>query len=56
MPKGYLIFELTCHLPFVKSFCPGEYPQENWLNDAISNTYLPLLRMLHRMDAKSVPF
>lgn len=56
MPKGYLIFELTCHLPFVKSSCPGEYSQENWLNDAVSNTYLPLLRTLHRMDIKSVPF
>ena len=56
MPKGYLIFELTCHLPFVKSTVPGEYPEENWLNDAISHTYLPLLRTLHRLDADSLPF
>ena len=56
MHKGYLIFELTCHLPFVKSSRPGEYPEENWLNDAITNTYLPLLRTLRRLDTKSVPF
>ena len=56
MPKGYLVFELTCHLPFVKSTQPGESPEENWLNDAISNTYLPLLRTLRRLDTKSVPF
>ena len=54
MPKGYLIFELTCHLPFVKSSCPGEYPEENWLNDAVSNTYLPLLRTLRQMNIKSI--
>lgn len=56
MAKGYLIFELTCHLPYVKSSYPGEYPEENWLNDAINNTYLPLLRTLRRLDTKSVPF
>ena len=56
MPKGYLIFELTCHLPFVKMQKQGEYPEENWLNDAISHTYLPLLRTLHRLDTDSVPF
>ena len=56
MAKGYLIFELNCHLPFVKSSRPGEYPEENWLNDAISNTYLPLLRTMRRLDTKSVPF
>ena len=56
MPKGYLIFELNCHLPFVKSSTPGEYPEENWLNDAISNTYLPLLRTLRNLDTGSVPF
>ena len=35
---------------------PGEYPEENWLNDAISHTYLPMLRTLHKLDTDSVPF
>jgi len=56
MHKGYLIFELTCHLPFVKPDKPFENAEENWLNDAISHTYLPLLRSLNRIDADAIPF
>lgn len=56
MHKGYLVFELTCHLPFIKPDNQFEEPAENWLNDAISHTYLPLLRSLNRIDADSIPF
>lgn len=55
MHRGYLIFELTCHLPYVKHI-NERYPEENWLNEAICNTYLPMLRSLRSLDADSIPF
>lgn len=55
MHKGFLVFELTCHLPFVKHMEEGIYPEENWLNNAVSDTYLPLLRALNRLDRDNIP-
>lgn len=55
MSKGSVILLLHAHLPFVRH---PEYPsflEERWLFEAISETYLPLLRMLDRLHADDVP-
>ena len=47
---------LNAHQPFVRH---PEYPrffEERWLFDAITDTYLPLLRIFDRLDADHVPF
>ncbi|HCM29029.1 MAG: glycoside hydrolase [Treponema sp. GWB1_62_6] len=47
---------LHAHLPFVRH---PEYPrflEERWLFEAISESYLPLLRVFERLDADRIPF
>lgn len=47
---------LQAHLPYVRH---PEYPrflEEDWLFEAISETYLPLLRMLKKLREESVPY
>jgi 1,4-alpha-glucan branching enzyme len=47
---------LNAHLPFVRH---PEYPvflEERWLFEALSETYLPLLRVFHKLEEDEVPF
>src|SRR6266850_834094 len=49
MPLGYLSLVLHAHLPFVRH---PEFPQfleEDWLYEAIGETYIPLARMMERL-------
>ena len=44
MPQGYLSLVLHAHLPFVRH---PEYPdflEEDWLYEAIIETYVPLIQ------------
>jgi 1,4-alpha-glucan branching enzyme len=55
-PSGYLSLVLHAHLPFVRH---PEFPQfleEDWLFEAIGETYIPLARMMERLLADAVPF
>ncbi len=56
MPKGYLSLVLHAHLPFVRHPEYDHFLEENWLFEAISETYLPLLRLFSRLDEDRVPF
>ena len=56
MRDGYLMFVLNAHLPFVRHPDYEKFIQETWLNEAISETYLPLLRVLNSLDNDNVPF
>ncbi|MEM5948684.1 1,4-alpha-glucan branching protein domain-containing protein [Spirochaetia bacterium 38H-sp] len=56
MNKGYLLLHLHAHLPFVRHPEYDRFLEELWLFEAISETYLPLLRMFARLDKDSVPF
>lgn len=56
MAKGYLLLMLHMHLPFVRHPEHETFLEENWLFEAISETYLPLLRMFDRLEAADVPF
>ncbi|MCB1190859.1 MAG: DUF1957 domain-containing protein [Leptospiraceae bacterium] len=54
---GYHIFLLHAHLPYVrhKDYVP-EFLEENWLNEAISETYLPLLKAFRTLRSEGVNF
>lgn len=54
--KSRLNFIFNAHLPFVRH---PEYPkflEEDWLYEAMNESYIPLLRMMYRLKADSVPF
>ncbi|MBO0800401.1 MAG: DUF1957 domain-containing protein, partial [Blastocatellia bacterium] len=56
MPIGYLSLILHAHLPFVRH---PEYPdflEEDWLYEAISETYIPMLSACKRLLAEGVKF
>lgn len=55
-PKGYLCMVLHAHLPYVRH---PEYPfflEENWLFEAISESYIPLLDAFSRLVNDGVDF
>lgn len=55
MPRGQIMFVLHAHLPFVHH---PEYPfflEEQWLFEAITETYIPLLRMFKELEKDKVP-
>jgi 1,4-alpha-glucan branching enzyme len=56
MAKGYFALVLHAHLPFVRHPEYERFLEENWLFEAISETYLPLLRVFRRLEKNSVPF
>jgi len=54
--KSRLNFIFNAHLPFVRH---PEYPkflEEDWLYEAMNESYLPLLRMMYRLKNDKVPF
>jgi 1,4-alpha-glucan branching enzyme len=56
MRKGHLALVLHAHLPFVRH---PEYPdflEEDWLFEAITETYLPLWHVFERLVRDAVPF
>ena len=56
MRKNRLNFIFHAHLPFVRH---PEYPkflEEDWLYEAMNESYLPLLRMMYRLREEGVPF
>src|SRR5512143_1640460 len=46
MTRGYLALVLHAHLPFVRHPEHERFLEENWLFEAITETYLPLLRVI----------
>ena len=54
--KGMLSLVLHTHLPFVRHPEHEKFLEEAWLFEAISETYLPLLRVFGRLEADAVPF
>ena len=56
MRKNRLNFIFNAHLPFVRH---PEYPkflEEDWLYEAMNESYLPLLRMMYRLREQNIPF
>lgn len=56
MPSGFLSIVLHAHLPFVRHPEHPRFFEENWLFEAITECYIPLLNMLDRLAADQVPY
>src|SRR6266550_7197199 len=54
--QGYLSLVLHAHLPFVRHPEHENFLEEYWLFEAITETYLPLLRMMRRLVDEGVDF
>jgi 1,4-alpha-glucan branching enzyme len=53
---GKLMFVLHAHLPYVHHPENDRHLEERWLYEAITETYIPLFRMLERLENDAVPF
>lgn len=56
MPKGYLSLVLHAHLPFVRHPENEDFLEERWLYEAITETYIPLIQMLDRLQEENIPY
>ena len=56
MPSGSIALILHAHLPFVRHPEHEHFLEEDWLFEAITETYIPLLRMMQRLVNDGVPF
>ncbi len=56
MSNGYLALVLHAHLPFVRHPEYDEFLEEDWLFEAITETYLPMLQVFWRLADEGVPF
>lgn len=54
--KGYFCIVLHAHLPFVRHPEYGEFLEEDWLFEAITETYIPLLRTFEKLESDRVPY
>src|ERR1043166_10270229 len=55
MPS-YLALILHAHLPFVRHPEREHFLEEEWLFEAITETYIPLLQMVQRLVSDGVAF
>jgi len=53
---GHLALVLHAHLPFVRHPEHKHFIEEEWLFEAITETYIPLLRVMQRLADDRVPF
>jgi 1,4-alpha-glucan branching enzyme len=56
MPIGYLSIVLHAHLPYVRHPKFADFMEEDWLYEAITETYLPLLAAFEDLHRDNVPF
>ncbi|MDD4909096.1 MAG: DUF1957 domain-containing protein [Candidatus Omnitrophica bacterium] len=56
MEKGYLSFILHAHLPFVRHPEHASFLEESWFYEGITETYIPLIRMLDGLLQDGVDF
>ena len=54
MHKGSLALLLHAHLPWVRHPEHDEFFEEDWLYEAITETYIPLLKILRRLAFEKV--
>ena len=54
-PSGYLSILLHAHLPFIRHPEYEDSLEERWLDEALLESYLPLLRMLEGRAARRAP-
>jgi 1,4-alpha-glucan branching enzyme len=56
MSTGYLSLVLHAHLPYVRHPEYDEFLEEDWLFEAITETYIPLLQVFYKLVNDGVPF
>jgi 1,4-alpha-glucan branching enzyme len=56
MPKGYLAIILHAHLPFVRHPEFEDFLEEDWLFEAITETYIPIIKVLDGLDKDKVDY
>jgi len=56
MHNGYLCLVLHAHLPYVRHPAHEYFLEENWLYEAITETYIPLLEICSRLINDGVDF
>src|ERR1700752_5189024 len=56
MPLGYLCLVLHAHLPFVRHPEYDDFLEEDWLYEAITETYIPLIIMMDGLLQDGVDF
>ncbi len=54
--KGYLLPVLHAHLPYIRYPDYEYYLEENWLYEAITETYIPLLQILEKLLNDNIDF
>ncbi len=55
-PKGFLALVLHAHLPFVRHPEHEQFLEEDWLYEAITETYVPLIEVFEALTRDGVPF
>ncbi|MDP2913378.1 MAG: DUF1957 domain-containing protein [Candidatus Omnitrophota bacterium] len=56
MVKGYVAIVLHAHLPFVRHPEFENFLEENWLFEAITETYIPLIKVLDGLSRDGVDY
>ncbi|HPE68070.1 MAG TPA: DUF1957 domain-containing protein [Thermotogota bacterium] len=56
MEKGFVSLVLHAHLPYVRHPDFEEFMEERWLFEAITETYIPILRAFQDLERDNVPF
>ncbi len=56
MSTGYVALVLHAHLPYVRHPEYAEFLEEDWLFEAITETYIPLLQVFHKLIEDGVDF
>jgi 1,4-alpha-glucan branching enzyme len=56
MARGYFALVLHAHLPFVRHPEYDSFLEETWLFEAITDTYIPLLRVFEGLVESGTPF
>lgn len=54
--KGYISLVLHAHLPFIHHPESPDYLEEQWLFEAISETYIPLLKTFQKLVTEKINF
>lgn len=54
--NGYLSFVLHAHLPYVRHPEYEEFLEEDWLYEAITETYIPFLEMFDNLTKDNIPW
>src|SRR4051812_25679454 len=56
MPKGYLQLVLHAHLPYVRHPEYDRFLEERWFFEAVTETYIPLIKFFDKLQAEGTKF